>query len=219
MRNLTGLRFLRLVDVAVRDLDPLKGLGLRALILMDVSPELTLDALAFLPELQDLSLYTQIPWDDLTQNPASEGLESLTLGDKSGCSLVGVSRWQQLRSVSLGVTLGPHEWRELAQLPLLEDLTITSGLDGAVPPAEVTSLYVLEPEQRFDFERTAEIFPKLADLRVYGPEWVPDLTPLSGIEGLRIDASGVMGVIGGHHFDPERLVAPGPSGSAAGSAE
>lgn len=215
LREFTALTHLLLADCAqLRHLDFLAGMGLLDLSLHDLPPAFSFGALASLPALRELSLYTKLPYHDLADVPAPRTLEVLWLGREIGCPITGISRWQQLRQVVVNTALRAHEWRELAELPLLKQLSIESSIEEAVPLPEVTSLDVIHiPEssgtsESFSFEHFPEVFPNLRHLTLLGRPWVPDITPLRGIKELHIDASNLTEVTGGHALDPELISLP-----------
>ncbi|GCD99690.1 ATP-binding protein [Embleya hyalina] len=193
---------------SIRDLDGLANLGLQELVIYNSPLECSFDFLVSLRKLRNLTLLTELPWRDLTELRASENLENLQVG--FGPSISGVSRWQELRTFGTSTPVTRlHEWQELADLPNLGTLSMAGNFGNAIPCPRVKDLWLVSHEGRpADLNDVVSTFPGLTHLTLAGDQWVPDLTPLTGIEGIRIDASHVKSVIGANIFDEKQLLAP-----------
>lgn len=212
-RLLTNLRFTRgfpaLRGLTLRDcsqlthIDELAGLPLVRLSLNDFPHEFSFAALAALPDLDGLALYTPLPWGGLAECPAPEGIGSLALGDSIGIPLTGVSKWRGLETLTINTEPGEAEWREIADLPRLADLGIAKcDLRRAVPVRGVTHLRLTSASDS-QLALVPRLFPRLERLSINcRSEKGTDISPLSRVPGLNISISYARDVIGLDGFAP-----------------
>ncbi|MFI1585529.1 NACHT domain-containing protein [Embleya sp. NPDC020630] len=209
LQNIRALTRIYLHDCPnLCDLDALASLDLKDLTLFNIASGCSFDFLVALQKLRTLILITRLPWGDLTELRASKNLVNLQLG--GGPSISGVSRWQELRVLGASTPITRlHEWQELADLPNLDTLSMAGNFSRAIPLPQVKELW-LAPHGigPVDFNHVASTFPGLKHLTLAGVHWIPDITPLCAVEGIRIDASHVKSVIGADKFDGKHLQMP-----------
>ncbi|MFJ2110265.1 hypothetical protein ACIOHH_37610 [Streptomyces microflavus] len=171
--------------------------------------EASFDALAFLPELTDLSLCTRLPWESLEDMPAPPGLTALRLVRTIDASLEGISKWQLLETLIINSGPTPAEWREISSLPNLTDLVISEfDLAQATPLPNVTHLQLSPIDADTQLHLVPDIFPNLKNLIVHCRNALPDIidvTPLTQIEGMRISLQYANSVIGLEEFDADAI--------------
>ncbi|MEV7061081.1 NACHT domain-containing protein [Streptomyces microflavus] len=210
IRRLPALRELTLSECSqLTHIEDLVGLPLRSLGLLRFPDEASFDALAFLPELTDLSLYTRLPWESLEDMPAPPGLTALRLARTIDASLEGISKWQLLETLIINSGPTPAEWREISSLPNLTDLVISEfDLAQATPMPNVTHLQLSPIDADTQLHLVPDIFPNLKNLIVHCRNALPDIidvTPLTQIEGMRISLQYANSVIGLEEFDADAI--------------
>ncbi|MFF4694864.1 NACHT domain-containing protein [Streptomyces chattanoogensis] len=186
-------------------LEDLAGLRLPNLRLLQLPEAFSFNALASLPELTGLSLYTRLPWDTLGELPAPSDLCSLHLAAWVGASLTGISRWQQLQDLVINASPTPAEWREVSTLPHLTKLYISQyDLAQTTPIHSVTDLQLSPIDSDTQLELVPDVFPNLERIVVNCRASLPDITditPLNRIKKLKIFLNYADSIVGLEEFD------------------
>ncbi|MFJ4536567.1 NACHT domain-containing protein [Streptomyces tibetensis] len=187
-------------------IDDLAGLPLADLSLLQFPDSASFDALASLPELTELALYTRLPWRSLEEMPAPPDLTVLRLARWIGTSLRGISKWQHLEELVINSAPTPAEWREIASLPQLREVYISEyDLMQATPMPNVTDLQLSPLDADTQVHLIPEVFPNLKSIFVNCRASLPDITdisPLKQIKGLRIALNYADSVVGLEEFNP-----------------
>lgn len=219
VRDFPALRELAVAECSqLATLDDLEDLSLSGLALLQMSPNLYFGAIHHLPELTELSLYTRLPWADLTGLPAPDGLTSLRMGASVRSRLTGISRWQRLEDLVTNTSLTPAEWREILDLPNLANLNISDyDLAQAIPIPSVTHLGLTPIDADLQLAFIPEVFPGLTHISINCRRSLPDITdisPLSGIDGLHVTLNRPKEIVGLENFSPEKIsLHPRPRGN------
>ncbi|WP_405733578.1 NACHT domain-containing protein [Streptomyces sp. NBC_00028] len=196
----------RLVDLSLgncprlADLGDLRGPGLRWLTIQHLSPDLDLRPLATLDRLQllELSLPEVGTWS-MAMLPARAPLHRLGLGLRTPASevgLIGLSRFEGLRNLTLSPAAGPSsaaEWSELWKLRELMTLRLSAASLPLCPSAttfpRVTRLTLdVNANEPPNLACLPALFPALTHLVLVTPfatrpDW--DLSPLKDLPELR----------------------------------
>ncbi len=181
----------------ITDINDLAELQLRSLRLLQMPDTLAFDALAALPALAHLGLYTLLPWRDLRRLPAHDELTEMALGPSIAASITGVSRYGRLQTLMVNQALDGIEWEEIAALPHLTNLFLgEDSLVGAPAMLSIKHLSAVSERRDMAIHRIPECFPNLESLHLGCRDWTPDITPLVELQGLRITISGARGVVG-----------------------
>ncbi|WP_338704075.1 NACHT domain-containing protein (plasmid) [Streptomyces sp. Q6] len=190
-------------------IEDLAGLSLSILDLLQFPDGTSFDALASLPELTKLSLYTRLPWDSLEEIPARPHLTALRLASWIGTSLRGISKWQFLEDLVINTGPTPTEWREISSLPHLTDLYIsTYDLAQAAPIPNVKYLQLSPIDTDAQLHLIPDTFPNLKRILVNCRRSLPDITditPLKRIKGLQVSLNYADTVLGLEEFDPDSV--------------
>ncbi|MFD7570828.1 NACHT domain-containing protein [Streptomyces sp. NPDC055893] len=210
IRQLSALNELTLSEChQLTHIDDLTELPLSRLSLLQFPGEATFDALASLPELTELSLYTRLPWDSLESIPAPPELTSLRLGGWIDASLRGVSKWQLLETLVINSRPTPAEWREISSLPQLTELYISEyDLAQAAPMPSVTYLHLSPDDADAQLHLIPDLFPNLKSVFVGCRTALPDvtnITPLNQIENLQISLHYAKSIVGLEEFSPDAV--------------
>ncbi|MGW0902836.1 NACHT domain-containing protein [Streptomyces sp. NPDC002853] len=207
LRDLPALRDLSVSGGGqLRTLDGLAGLDLTALRLLELVHEVPFDVLASLPHLTELSLYTLLPWRNLSRLPAPKGLTSLWMGRQIAASATGISQWQGLEEVALNHIPDSVEWQEIASLPQLRRLFLRDCDFTQVPCMPEIHHLALVPERsdtRLDL--IPSCFPDLKSMSLGCRNSAPDVTPLQEIAGLQLSLNFPSHVTGLQGFPPDSL--------------
>ncbi|MFI7503371.1 NACHT domain-containing protein [Streptomyces sp. NPDC049687] len=190
-------------------LEDLAGLPLPNLRLIQLPDSFSFNALASLPHLTELALYTRLPWNSLGELPAPADLISLRLAEWIGIPLAGISKWKNLQELVINAAPTPAEWREISTLPHLSRLALGQyDLAQATPIHGVTYLHLSPIDSDTQLELVPEIFPNVqeisANCRASLPD-ITDITPLKRIKDLTISLSYADHVVGREEFSPEAV--------------
>ncbi|MGW7059522.1 NACHT domain-containing protein [Streptomyces sp. NPDC054904] len=198
VRDLPNLQELVLSGCAqLRHINDLAGLPLPHLRLLQMPDTLTVEALAELPALKHLSLYTALSWRNLQQLEVHEELTELALGPSFSASVTGISRFPHLQNLIVNQPLDDVEWDEIASLPRLTQLGLGDNrLDTTPPMLSIKHLNLSTDRSDLAIDRIPECFPNLETLWLNCRNWTPDITPLRAIERLRISLVWGKGVNG-----------------------
>ncbi|MFJ3841806.1 NACHT domain-containing protein [Streptomyces sp. NPDC090054] len=181
----------------ITHLNDLGGLQLPHLRLLHMADTFTFDALAELPTLRHLALYTLLPWRDLRHLPARCELTELALGPNVAASIIGVSRYSHLKALTVNLPLDEVEWEEMASLAHLTALSLgENNLNNAPPMLSIKHLTLAGRRNDIDLHHIPDCFPNLETLFLNPWGWVPDITPLQDLRGVRITISGAQQVVG-----------------------
>ncbi|MGP3938419.1 NACHT domain-containing protein [Streptomyces sp. 6N106] len=216
---LTDLKFVRqlpaLNELALSDcnllthIEDLAGLPLSDLSLLQFPDGASFDALASLPELTELALYTRLPWGSLEEMPAPLDLTALRLARWIDASIRGISKWQLLTNLVINAGPTPAEWQEISLLPHLTELHIAEyDLAQATPMPNVTYLQLSLLDADAQLHLVPEIFPNLKTIFVNCRASLPDIidiTPLKRIESLQVSLRYADSIVGLEEFDPETV--------------
>ncbi|MCX4808929.1 NACHT domain-containing protein [Streptomyces sp. NBC_01214] len=207
IRDLPGLQELALSECEqIQDLNDLTGLPLSRLRLLQMPDTLSFDAIASMPAVTHLALYTILPWRDLHQLPAPAGLTELALGRWISASVTGISRFPHLRMLIVNHPLDEIEWEEIAALPHLTELYIgESSLDNAAPMLTIKHLTAYSERSDMPIHLIPEHFPNLETLSLTCRNWVPDITPLQELHGLRLSLAQTPHAVGLDGFPPNAV--------------
>ncbi|WP_069755632.1 NACHT domain-containing NTPase [Streptomyces sp. EN16] len=210
VHRLPALRELTLSECSqLTHVDGLAGLPLTSLGLLRFPDEVSFEALAFLPKLTELALYTRLPWDSLEDMPAPPGLTDLRLVRTIDASLEGISKWQLLENLIINSGPTPAEWREISSLPNLTDLVISEfDLAQATPMPNVTHLQLSPIDADAQLHLVPDIFPNLKSVLVHCRNALPDIidvTPLTQIEGVHISLQYANRVVGLEKFEADAI--------------
>ncbi|MCI4080795.1 NACHT domain-containing protein [Streptomyces sp. MMS21 TC-5] len=208
LRRLDRLQFLGLsMCPAIGDLGPLADLPLHNLSLFGLQDGLPLGSLQALP-LDSLHLGYRAPVDRVGALPVSDELQSLSLGlTARDIALVGLERWQELRSLAIS---GDERVQELAthhpHLPVT-NLDIT---EAAIEPALLTRFehvtdLSLNQCAVVDSLEPLSALPHLRRLVFNQRSGCVDLTPLARAEQISIEVYGDVMLNGIEAIPPERL--------------
>ncbi|MFI8943128.1 NACHT domain-containing protein [Streptomyces syringium] len=204
VRDLPVLNSLSLSGCArINHLKDLAGLTLPRLGLLHAPESFCFESLAGLPGLTHLSLYTILPWRNLHRLAAPEGLSSLAFGGWISSSITGITRFPRLSRLIVNHLLDEIEWEEIAALPHLTDLCLGEcdlGKAPHMPSLQRLSLSSERSDLRLGL--LPDHFPNLGHLSLNCLNWVPDLTLLQEISGLRITLSNTQQAIGLNAFPP-----------------
>jgi transcriptional regulator with XRE-family HTH domain len=207
IRKLPALKKLTLAECTqLTHVEDLAGIPLTNLTLINLPSQSSFDGLSSLPELTNLSLYTNLPVASLSDVPAPEGLTSLDLG-WTNARLTGISRWQQLQELAISTALDNEEWQEVATLPHLAELCISGNLlpPNAIPMHNVTYLRLLHNSEA-QTDLIPELFPNLERFFINCQEaHTADITPLNRIKGLQVSISYASNIIGLEKFTPDAV--------------
>ncbi|MBK5992065.1 NACHT domain-containing protein [Streptomyces sp. MBT58] len=221
VHRLPALRELTLSECSqLTHIEDLAGLPLTSLSLLRFPDAVSFDALALLPELSELSLYTRLPWNRLEEMPAPPGLTELRLVRTIDASLEGISKWQLLEKLVINSRPTPAEWREISSLPKLTNLVISDfDLAQATPMLNVTRLQLSVTDTDTQIHLIPYIFPNLRSVLINCYNFLSkniDITPLKQIEDLRISLQYANSVIGLEEFgtdDIQRYPRPRKTGA------
>ncbi|MEU3606255.1 NACHT domain-containing protein [Streptomyces sp. NPDC035033] len=224
VRDLPALRRLSLAGCRqLTRVDDLADLPLEHPHLARMPAAVRFDPLSDLPALTRLSLYTPLPWKDITGLPVHDLLTELHLGGLVQTSLHGLTRFQELRTLAVNHPLTAEEWAELAALPRLGALRIgENDLMSAPALPGVTRLDVFRgPADDLSLDLIPDRFPHLENLWLTCRDgWTPDLRPLlacSGLRRLNVHAPHATGI---ERFPPEIIhLRPRPRTPSNGPAE
>jgi transcriptional regulator with XRE-family HTH domain/energy-coupling factor transporter ATP-binding protein EcfA2 len=210
VRQLTALSELTLSECSqLTHIDDLAGLPLSSLGLLRFPDGASFDALASLPELKKLALYTRLPWNSLEDMPAPLDLTELRLARWIDTPLRGVSKWQFLQSLVINAGPNPAEWREISSLPHLTDLYISEyDLAQATPMPNVTYLHLSPLDADAQLHLVPDVFPNLQSIFVNCRASLPDITditPLKRIKGLQVSLHYADSVVGLEKFAPDTI--------------
>ncbi|MFF6997795.1 NACHT domain-containing protein [Streptomyces sp. NPDC008313] len=198
---LTGLTQLQSLIVSrcpeLTDLSALRGHALRSVTLAGLSPSANLEFLTSLNELAELTLlpHKDAEWT-LDVLPPRAPLTVLDLFGGPGPGprgLRGISRWPRLASLALGEHSSPRsaaEWSEIARLPALTSLRVSSSALSSCPESVTLSSVEdlsLSVEDPVDLGRVVRMFPRVTTLFVDGDTAYEhlDLSPLADLPNLR----------------------------------
>lgn len=181
----------------------------RTSVLLHLSDEFRFDALPAIAELIRLSLYTHLPWDSLEELPAPLELTSLRLAAWINTSLHGISKWEHLKNVVINPPPSPAEWREIAILPRLTQISL-SGYDlaQAVPLPGVVTLQLSPTDADAQIHMIPDVFPNVRYIDINCRTSVPDIidiSPLHRIEGLDISLRYADAIVGAELFPEGRV--------------
>ncbi|MER5932219.1 NACHT domain-containing protein [Streptomyces sp. NPDC002054] len=211
---LTGHRSLRHLGVfdcpQVRSLAAVDRLALDSLALGYMADGVSLAPLAGLDGLRKLVIGYEPKEQRIGDVPATEGLTQLALwqGARS-LTLDGLERWAGLQSLTIA---GDRQYRQLAAERPLTGLTALQirfaaavDLTELTPYRRLTQLMLLRCDiDRHGLEPLREL-PELTRLRLAECAWMVDLSPLAGLDSLRIEVDRRTAVIGVERIPPERL--------------
>ncbi|AZP14779.1 XRE family transcriptional regulator [Streptomyces aquilus] len=190
-------------------LEDLEGLPLPNLRLLQLPDSFSFNALATLPHLTELALYTRLPWNSLGELPAPADLTSLRLAEWIGVPLTGISKWNQLRELVINAAPTPAEWREISSLPHLSRLSLGQyDLAQATPINSVTYLHLSPIDSDTQLDLVPDTFPNVKEIFVNCRSSLPDITdvtPLKKIKDLTISLSYANYVVGREEFGPEAV--------------
>ncbi|MBW5484366.1 NACHT domain-containing protein [Streptomyces bambusae] len=175
------------------DLSPVASLSLESLE-MDGAPDL--QALGPMPTLRNLWItFGEAAEWDVQSLPATRFLRALTLGGEAVPreGLSGLGTCTGLVTLDLGASCAPvsaADWREIAALPLLSELTLELGSCESAPDglvlSSVTTLRILG-DGADDVQplvgRLPEMCPRLRNVRIAAGVDL-DLAPLAGLPDL-----------------------------------
>lgn len=202
--RLPALRELALSDChLLTGIEDLAGLPISRLSLLNLPKEFSFDALDSMPALKELFLYTVLPWRDLTALEAPRGLTSMALGGWVSASVMGVSRWEHLRTLTVNHPLDTVEWEEVASLPRLTRLNLGAiHLEEAPRLTGIQHLAISSERSDLRIDLIPDRFPNLESLSLNCTRrWSPDITPLQQLENLKVSVHAT-GVIGASGFPP-----------------
>lgn len=204
IQDLLGLQELALSECEqISNLDDLIGLPLACLRLLQMPAEFSFEALASMPTITRLSLYTLLPWRDLRRLPAPVGLTELALGGGISASVTGISRFLRLQSLIINHRLDEIEWEEITTLPHLTDLYVgEGGLDKAPRMLSIKHLTAYSEHRDMPIHLIPDRFPNLETLHLSCRGWDPDITPLQELRGLRLSLALARHVTGLEAFPP-----------------
>ncbi|WP_241720671.1 NACHT domain-containing protein [Streptomyces lydicus] len=207
VRRFTALKELALSEcIQLSHIDDVTGMRLPNLRLINLPDNFSFNALASLPELTELALYTRLPWENLGELPAPSNLISLRLAGWINTRLAGISKWEQLQELVINAAPTPAEWREISALPNLTKLYISEyDLAQATPAPGVTYLQLSPIDADTQLEWVPEIFPNLEDVFINCRSSLPDITdvtPLKRIKKLQISLTFANQVVGLDQFPP-----------------
>ncbi|WP_433887388.1 NACHT domain-containing protein [Streptomyces sp. CA-111067] len=190
-------------------IDDIANHPLADLTLVNLPNEFSLTALNSLPNLTSLGLYTPLSYQNLAELPGPESLTSLHLGPGTGPHLTGISKWQQLRELTMNRQPTPEDWREIAPLPHLEEIFLSHyDLTQAVPMQAVTYLRLMPKDTATQADLIPNIFPNLEKVFINFREAtsdIIDITPLARIKNLKLSLSFAKGIVGLEEFDPDAV--------------
>lgn len=153
----------------VADFDPLRGLGLRSLALVDLSMVHDPTFFTDLPDLVHVRLNSPI---GLNRLPITEGLRELVLGPQTMAwfGARGISRWERLEVLRFEAPCPPALGDELARMRNLRVLALeqqdVAGLRGRAPMPQVENLRLTDPHGTRDLGPVLHAFPGLRTLRL-----------------------------------------------------
>jgi transcriptional regulator with XRE-family HTH domain len=187
------LEELRLADCPyISSLEGIRHAVLKSISLDTMDASLDVSVLAEMETIDSLTLDTLLPFRDLSELPAPDGLTHLSLGSGflEDATLNGLSRWPELRSVTLPADRFSLEFVEILDLPRIRHISLSGDLDadGALQQVpeirQITSLNVELSGGMFDLSFVARTFPRLKRLSIVA----------SG-RGTRIDVSRLSGTL------------------------
>ncbi|MEO3753351.1 NACHT domain-containing protein [Streptomyces sp. B6B3] len=194
LQSFPALGILHLSDVPlVSDLSPLVGLPLHRLRLTDNVGLRDLSGLDALPGLHSLDLVSGAFGDDLNFLPVAAPLTGLHLPPQTR-KLTGLDDWPSLRHLGLQRlehVPGAADWRAVAELPHLAELTLNPAqlralaTHGEALP-ELETLHATTRRGDADLSDVPRIFPGLRRVTLNAPRIsFTDLTPLASLDELR----------------------------------
>ncbi|MFF3431380.1 NACHT domain-containing protein [Streptomyces sp. NPDC002602] len=191
----------------ITHLKDLAGIQLPHLHLLHMADTFAFDALADLPALNRLALYTLLPWRDLRHLPARCELTELALGGNVAASIIGVSRYSRLQALTVNLELDEVEWEEIAALAHLTVLGLgENSLDNALPMLSIKHLSLVGRRSDIALHRIPDCFPNLETIHLGSWGWAPDIAPLQELQGVRITISGAQRVVGLDGFPPGTVI-------------
>ncbi|MFD4570177.1 NACHT domain-containing protein [Streptomyces sp. NPDC058467] len=207
IRKFTALKELALSEcIQISHIEDLAGLPLPDLRLIQLPENFSFNALASLPELTNLALYTHLPWENLGELPAPSELVSLRLAGWINAHLTGISKWEHLHELVINTAPTPAEWREISTLPNLTRLYISQyDLAQATPLPGVTYLQLSPVDADTQLELVPDTFPNLEQVFINCRLSLPDITdiaPLKRIKELQISLNYANSVVGLDEFPP-----------------
>ncbi|MFL1903995.1 NACHT domain-containing protein [Streptomyces tauricus] len=193
----------------VRDLEPLRGLGLRGLYLHGLAQGMSLAPVAELPALKHLTLGFPAGVEHAGDIPAGPGLAGLVFTEAArNISVDGLERWP---GITLLAVVGEDQTEQLTRIrhpPEVRDLRIDDhrslDLAALVGHQELNSLWLRDCTLVSGLGPLTEL-PHLTILRLGNCGAPIDLTPLAAMEHLVVHAPGDTPLLGTEHFPPERL--------------
>ncbi|MFD9051761.1 NACHT domain-containing protein [Streptomyces zaomyceticus] len=205
VRQLPALNELVLSECSqLTHIEDLAGIPLSNLSLLQFPDGFSFDALASLPELTELALYTRLPWGSLEEMPAPLDLTALRLARWIDTPLRGISKWQQLEDLIINSAPNPAEWQEISSLPRLKNLHISEYDLAQAPPIHgVTQLQLSPIDSDIQLNLIPDTFPNLERIFVNCRQSLPDITditPLKRIRELHISLNYADSIVGLDEF-------------------
>ncbi|MFE7115154.1 NACHT domain-containing protein [Streptomyces sp. NPDC057654] len=196
----------------VSNLSPLTGPGLTSLALHNVHPDISLDPLRDMPDLQTLRIDHPTLINDVGEIPVGPQLAHLALHPQTRhLNLHGIERWPHLTALTLGGSTQLHQLSETNPLTRLSNLSLEE-LDSL----DLSLLKQLIQLQQIILWRCdiPEGLGSLRDLPNLTSLWLSacavsgppiDLSPLADMQNLGITLAGKTQVLNEDRIPPERL--------------
>jgi hypothetical protein len=197
-------------------------LELTHLTLDGLNPNLDVSPLVHLTSLRSLDIETELGYRDLSEFPIHNNLTHLSLGAHAfgAESMDGLSRWTELRSLSLSVEQFSHNFVEILDMRKLRSLTLTDASEpyafediAEVPELrQVDHLAITAVNSSFDMADVVRTFPSLHAVRLVaaGPGVEIDIAKLARLPHCNYIILNDFEVVHGADRFPPQVVASGP---------